>query len=174
MNESDEIKRLNLQISLKFNKIELELAEAKGIAGIFETLFRGIEREFAVPFVWLTLVDSPNAIPITTAVKKSASLIQRLKVIPQDVFTQLFPAGLQPVLVNKDLHPYYKLLPPIHKYFVKSLALVPFQIHGEIVGSWNNGDSLSERYLPDMDTGLLQKLAQKVSFQLGEIISGKK
>ena len=170
----DEIKRINLEISMKFGKIEVHIAHAKSIAGLFETLFADIEKEFAVPFVWLTLVDRENTAPIIEAVQSSVVLNNRLGVISRDLFEGILPAGLQPVLANKELQPYYKLLPPANKFFVKSVAIIPFNVRDEIAGSWNNGDVLSDRYLPDMDTRLLQQLGQKISARLTELISGKK
>jgi uncharacterized protein YigA (DUF484 family) len=174
MDKTDEIRRINLEISMKFSKLEVQLIKAENIAELFEKLFAGIEKEFAVPFVWLTLMDSENAAPIITAVKSSVLLKNRLSVIPPALFEHILPDGLQPVLANKELQLYYKLLPPTNKFFIKSLAVIPFKAHDEIVGSWNNGDVLSDRYLPDMDTGLLQKLGQKVSLCLTELISSNK
>jgi uncharacterized protein YigA (DUF484 family) len=173
MDKTDEIKRINLEISVKFGIIEVHITHAKNIADLFEKLFAGIEKEFAVPFVWLTLIEGENTIPVIEAVQSSAVLQNRLRVISKDLFEQILPAGLPPVLVNKELQLYYKLLPPANKFFVKSLAVIPFKIHDEIAGSWNNGDVSHERYLPDMDTRLLQQLGQKVSARLTELISGK-
>jgi uncharacterized protein YigA (DUF484 family) len=174
MNENDEIQRINLEIADKFSKIEAQLYTAASIAELFETLFAGIEKEFSVPFVWLTLVDSENAAPIIASVQSSDTLRNRLNVISPVLFQQTLPAGLQPVLANKDLLPYYKLLPAVTKFFVKSLAIVPFQVGNEIVGSWNNGDVISERYMPEMETDLLRKLAEKVSVRLAELVAGSK
>jgi hypothetical protein len=78
---------------------------------------------------------------------------------------------MKPVLVNKDLQPFYKLLPPSSKYFVKSLAIVPFSIDDQIIGSWNNGDAVGDRYMPDMETGLLSKLAESVSRSLTVLVT---
>ncbi len=49
--------------------------------------------------------------------------------------------------------------------------MVPFKLNDEIAGSWNNGDAYHNRYTPDMETSLLQKLAQSVSARLGELVS---
>lgn len=170
MYEMDEIKRINQEISVKFGIIEVHIAHAKSITGLFETLFADIEKEFAVPFVWLTLVDKETTSPIIEAVQSSTELQNRLGVIPEDLFTRVLTDGLQPVLANKDLQPFYKLLPSTNKFFVKSLAVIPLYIHDEIVGSWNNGDVLSDRYLPDMDTRLLQQLGHKISARLTELV----
>jgi uncharacterized protein YigA (DUF484 family) len=170
MDKTDEIRRINLEIAMKFNKVEEQLSGVASVAGLFETLFAGIEKEFCVPFVWLTLVDSEKAAPVIAAVKSSAILKNRLNIISQPLFEQILPAGLQPVLANKKLLPYYKLLPPTNKFFIKSMAIVPFQLQDQIVGSWNNGDVLSDRYRPEMETGLLQILARKVSVRLTELV----
>jgi uncharacterized protein YigA (DUF484 family) len=174
MDQKDEIRRKNLEISLKLSTVEVQISQAKNIAGLFEALFAGIEKEFAVPFVWLTLLDSENNLPIINAVKSSDKLKNRLSIIAPALFEQILPAGDKAVLANKELQPYYKLLPPSNKYFIKSLAIVPFKVRDEIVGSWNNGDVTADRYRPEMETGLLQKLAQKVSTRLTELISGGK
>jgi uncharacterized protein YigA (DUF484 family) len=174
MDKTDEIRRINLEIAMKFSKVEEQLSGATSVAGLFETLFAGIEKEFCVPFVWLTLVESEKAASVIAAAKSSAILKSRLNIISQALFEQILPAGLQPVLANKGLPPYYKLLPPTNKYFIKSLAIVPFQLRDQIVGSWNNGDVLSDRYMPEMETDLLQKLSRKVSARLNDLVgSGK-
>jgi uncharacterized protein YigA (DUF484 family) len=174
MNKTEDIEHINTKIATSFDKIETGLSEAKNIAGLFEILFAGIEKEFEVPFVWLTLTDTVNNKPIIAAIKSSDVLQDRLKVITPELFCEILPAGLKPVLVNKDLQPYYKLLPSNRKYFVKSLALVPFKVNDEIAGSWNNGDAYHDRYTPEMETNLLQNLAQSVSAFLTEIVSAIK
>lgn len=170
MNKKEDIRSINEDIAVRFGKIEEMLNDAKDIAGLFEILFAGIEKEFEVPFVWLTLIDTVNTEPIITAVKSSDVLKERLNVVSEELFREILPAGLKPVLINKDLHPFYKLLPSNNKYFVRSLAIVPFKFRDEIVGSWNNGDAYHNRYTPDMETGLLQKLTQSLSLRLTELI----
>ena len=105
-----------------------------------------------------------------TSIKSSDILKNRLNVITPELFREILPADLKPVLANKDLQPFYKLLPSNNKYFVRSLAIVPFKFRDEIVGSWNNGDAYHNRYTPDMETSLLQKLAQSVSVRLTTLV----
>ena len=174
MNKTEDIERINTKIAASFEKIETSLSETGDIAGLFEILFAQIEKEFEVPFVWLTLMDTVNNKPIIAAIKSSDVLQDRLKVITPELFREILPDGLKPVLVNKDLQPYYKLLPSNRKYFVKSLALVPFKVNDEIIGSWNNGDAYQNRYTPDMETSLLQNLARSVSVRLTELVSAIK
>jgi uncharacterized protein YigA (DUF484 family) len=170
MNNKEDVEGINTKIATGFENIEKKLAEAKNIAELFEILFAGIEKEFQVPFVWLTLKNTLTATPVIEAIKSSNILKDRLNVIKPELFNEIIPSGLKPVLVNKNLNQYYKLLPANRKYFVKSLALVPFKMNNEIVGSWNNGDARLNRYTPDMQTNLLQKLAQSVSVRLNELV----
>ncbi len=170
MDKKENMDDINTKIAAGFENIEKKLAEAKNVAGLFEILFEAIEKEFEVPFVWLTLKNNVGARHLIEAVKSSDILKDRLNVIRPELFCEIFPSGLKPVLVNKNLNKYYKLFPANRKYFVKSLALVPFKMNDEIVGSWNNGDARLNRYTPDMQTNLLQKLAHAVSVRLNEII----
>jgi uncharacterized protein YigA (DUF484 family) len=170
MHNKEDVEDINTKIAAGFENIEKKLADAKNIAELFEILFAGIEKEFQVPFVWLTLKNTLTAAPVIEAIKSSNILKDRLSVIKPELFNEIIPSGLKPVLVNKNLNQYYKLLPANRKYFVKSLALVPFKMNNEIVGSWNNGDARLNRYTPDMQTNLLQKLAQSISFRLNELV----
>jgi uncharacterized protein YigA (DUF484 family) len=170
MDKKENIDRINTKIASGFEKIEKRLPEAKNVAELFEILFAETEQEFQVPFVWLTLMDTARAAPFIEAVKSSKTLKDRLNIIKPDIFHEIFSSGLKPVLVNKNLNKYYKLFPANRKYFAKSLALVPFKINSEIMGSWNNGDAAQNRYAPDMETNLLQKLARTVSARLDELI----
>jgi len=170
MHNKEDIEDINTKIAAGFENIEKKLADAKNIAELFEILFAGTEKEFQVPFVWLTLKNTLTAAPVIEAIKSSNILKDRLSVIKPELFNEIIPSGLKPVLVNKNLNQYYKLLPANRKYFVKSLALVPFKMNNEIGGSWNNGDARLNRYTPDMQTNLLQKLAQSVSFRLNELV----
>lgn len=170
MNKTEDIQRINIKLADSFERIKASLSEANSIASLFENLFAEIEKEFEVPYVWLTLIDTKLTASIIASVKSSDILMDRVKIIKPELFQEILPTGIKPVLVNKDLQPYYKLLPSTRRYFVKSLALVPFKIKEEIVGSWNNGDAYRDRYTPEMGTDLLQTLAQVLSERLGELI----
>jgi len=170
MDKKDNIESINTKIASGFEKIEKKLAEAKDVAELFETLFTGIEEEFNVPFVWLTIADTKKNMRVIETAKSSPFLKDRLNIVKPNFYKEIFSAGLKPVLVNKNLTNYYRLFPEHRKYFVKSLALVPFKINGELTASWNNGDAVQSRFIPDMETSLLQKLARSVSDHLDKLL----
>lgn len=174
MNKKENIERINTKIASGFEKIENKLKETENITDLFEALFAEIEAEFQLPFVWLTMAETAKSAPVIEAVKSSKILKDRLNVIKTELFSEIFFSGLKPILVNNNLRPYYKLFPSNKKYFVKSMAMVPFKMNGEIIGSWNNGDAAQHRFSPDMDTSLLQKLARSLSGRLDELAGTRK
>ncbi|HDQ04797.1 MAG TPA: hypothetical protein ENN23_09615 [Deltaproteobacteria bacterium] len=170
MKSKEEIRRVNKEVARRFNELENELPTVSDITGLFEVLFAHMENQFEIPFVWLTLIDTEANRKIIDAVKKSVILHDRLSLIKRELLAKIFSAGAAPLLANNSLRQYYKLLPSRKKYFIKSLALVPLYVKGQLVGSWNNGDSSAERFSPEMETSLLQKFAGNVSLRLAELL----
>jgi uncharacterized protein YigA (DUF484 family) len=170
MSKKENIERINTKIASGFEKIEMKLAEAKDAAELFEILLMGVEEEFGVPFVWLTVSDTKKNLRFIEMAKSSGFLKERLNIVKPHFFKEVFSSGLKPVLVNTNLTTYYRLFPEHRKYFVKSMALVPFKINGELSASWNNGDAVESRYSPDMETNLLQKIARLISSRLDELV----
>ena len=60
------------------------------------------------------------------------------------------------------------------KYFIKSVAVVPFTIGGRLAGTWNNGDADANRYEPDMKTDYIENLAKQISRRLDVIVGEKR
>jgi len=173
MDNEDDLKSINDIIAARFHKVEEGILSAETISGIFENLLDGIEKEFTVPFVWLTLMNHENAAPVINEIILSDFLKSRFSIVSPELFDHILTAGMKPVLANKDLKLFYKLLPPSRKYFVRSIAVVPFALDGRIIGTWNNGDADANRYEPDMKTDLIEALAAQVSLKLSQLAADK-
>ena len=173
MNNEDDLKGINEIIAARFKRVEEGLGAAKTTNELFENLLTGIEKEFAVPFVWLTLIDHESTLPVINEMESSDILKSRFSVVSQEFIETLLTGGMKPVLSNKDLKPFYKLLPPSRKYFVRSIAVVPFALAGRMIGTWNNGDADANRYEPDMKTDLIQALAAQISQKLSQLVNDK-
>lgn len=173
MGKKEDIERINEEIAARFHKIETDVAGAGTVAGLFEILFERIEKEFEVPFVWLTLTDRADVAPLIEALNTSDILKDRLCVVSPELLQTILPQGMKPVLANKDLQPFYRLMPPSRKYFARSVAIVPLAQNGRIIGTWNNGDADAGRYTADMDTALLSSLARRISLQLAQLTAGE-
>jgi diguanylate cyclase (GGDEF)-like protein len=63
------------------------------------------------------------------------------------------------------------MLPKGQLNFIRSLAVSPITLDGEIIGSLNQADLSPLRYRPGMDTQLLEQLAVKVSICLSNVIA---
>jgi|YelNatPaOPRAMG01_1025707.scaffolds.fasta_scaffold107063_2 uncharacterized protein YigA (DUF484 family) len=174
MSNQGHIRRVNTKIAAGFEMIEEKLKRAGNLVELFETLVEEVESQFQVPFVWLTLVNNEKSAPVIEALQSSELLKERVSLISPVFFREIFPSDLKPVLSNSNLKKYFRLFPADRKYFVRSIALVPFKISEEIWGIWNNGDASPDRYLPDMETTFLQRFAQSFSESLAQLFqSGK-
>ena len=172
MSNGEDVRRINEILADRFNKIEAAVSGARSIAGLLEALLAGVENEFSVPFVWLTLLDDEDNDQILSELQLSNLLISRYSIVSRELLAGLLTNGMKPVLANDDLKPFYRILPPGRKYFVKSIAVVPLTLDGRLLGTWNNGDADANRYAPDMKTDLLESLAGHVSEHLTRLVKG--
>jgi GAF domain-containing protein len=165
------IPQINELIAIKFKKIEAALSSGGGIAELFEILLAEIETEFCVPFVWLSFIRRPETEILLKLLGESDILRDRLNVMDQSSFLEIVPDDSQPLLTNSHIKPFFRLMPPNRRYFIRSLAISPLFLHGRMIGSINHGDPSPERYHPEMDTTLLSNLARCVSERLTHLLS---
>ncbi|MCX5844936.1 MAG: GAF domain-containing protein [Deltaproteobacteria bacterium] len=170
MKEKVDILKTNEEISLKFGKIEENLASFLNVKDLFEKLIIQIQEEFRIPFVWISIISEPYLADVIQVLKSSRILKERLNIIDRAAFLQCIANSTKPILANNYMKPFYKLLPRNKKYFVKSLAIAPITLNSEIIGSINHGDFSNLRYQPGMDTSLLEKLASNISARLSNIM----
>jgi uncharacterized protein YigA (DUF484 family) len=169
MNDPD-ILKTNDEIARKFGGIEADLAVCRGIGELFERLLSGSEEAFGVPFVWLSLLRRPETEALLKLLGKSDILRDRINTIAPASFLEILPDVAHPLLTSGDLRPFFRLMPPNVKYFLRSLAIAPLTRHGVLIGSLNHGDASPDRYRPGMDTTLLDHLARTVSEHLSRLL----
>ena len=170
MKEKVDILKTNEEISLKFGKIEENLASFLNVKDLFEKLIIQIQEEFRIPFVWISIISEPDLADVIQVLKSSRILKERLNIIDREAFLQCIANSTTPILANNYMKSFYKLLPRNKKYFIKSLAIAPITLNSEIIGSINHGDFSNLRYQPGMDTSLLEKLAANISARLSNIM----
>lgn len=169
MNGPD-IQSINEEIASKFKIIESRLNHRGSAVELFEALLADIQREFGIPFVWLSIIKIPETAGLQKSLERSPFLNDRLKIIERAAFLEIVPDGVTPLLVSGNLKPFFRLLPPSRKYFIRSLALSPLTRCGLLIGSLNQGDPSLERYKPGMDTTLLMHLTQSISARLTHLL----
>jgi GAF domain-containing protein len=153
-----EIRKTNEEIARKFRGIEAGLAVCRGIGELFERLILGSEEAFGV----------------LKPLRKSDILRDRINIIAPAPFLEILPDVAHPLLASGDLRPFFRLMPPNVKYFLRSLAIAPLTRHDCLIGSLNHGDASPDRYRPGMETALLDHLARTVSEQLSRLLPPEK
>lgn len=164
----------NDEITKKFQAIEAKILSILNFTDFFEILLDEIRQKFQVPYVWLTFIDVDENSDLIQFIEHSKILETNSNIVPKNTFFSLIPEGTRPLLVNDDLKPFYQLLPPIKKFLVKSMAIAPITLDGQIVGSLNQADSSILRFSPGIDTSLLEQLAVKVSLCLANVTAHEK
>ncbi len=165
----------NEAISRKFFDIEVRLLTILNFKDLFERLLTDIKEIFAIPYVWISLIDDNELIPFINELYTSEIITQRLNIISKSVFLELTARNnSKPVLIKKNLRPFFRLFPKGEKYLIRSLAIIPISLNGRNIGSLNCGDTSDTRFLPGMDTVLLERLAIKVSLCLSNVTAHEK
>ena len=163
MDEVSETIKKNKAIADKFSRIEAELPLFSNPTELFEKLLMRLQDEFAIPYVWLSLINNLEDLGLLRSITASEILRDRLNLINETQFLEVAAQGAKPILANKDLQPFYRLFPKNKKFFIRSIAIAPFMYDGRIIGSINYGDAATTRYEPGMDTSLLQHLTETIS-----------
>jgi uncharacterized protein YigA (DUF484 family) len=174
MDEHAYILKTNEEIAKKINKLEKSLPSYLNAKDLFEKLLIQIQEEFSIPFVWVSVATETDFASLIQLLRTSQIIKERLNIIDRATFLTVIGESTKPVLVNNDLKPFYKLLPRKKKFFIKSIAIAPMIVNGQIIGSINLGDSSNLRYQPGMDTGLLEELVSSVSSCLSNFMTCEK
>ena len=163
--------RENEEIARKFFEIEVSILSILDFQGLFERLLSEIREKFGIPCVWISLIDKSEISDFIQIFPFSKDLKDGLNLIDRRTFLRLTGNSPKPLLLNGDLHPFQPMLPKGQLNFIRSLAVSPITLHGEVIGSLNQADFSPLRYRPGMDTQLLEQLAVKVSICLSNVIA---
>ena len=166
--------KTNEEIARRFHTVETKILSILNFVDLFETLLTSIMKEFKVPYVWLSLIKNSELTDLLQSQESSDILKERLNLINRNTFIKLVGNNTKPILANKNLKPYFKIFPKTRKYLIKSIAVVPIFLDGEIVGSLNQADISPSRFQPGLDTSLLEHLTVKVSLCLSNVAAHEK
>ena len=163
--------RKNQEIAQKFFEIETSVLSILNFKDFLERLLTEIKDKREIPYVWISMIDKSNVADMIQKAAPSEILTERTNFIDREVFLKLINNKTAPILVNDGLATFHALLPRQYKYHIRSLAIAPLTLDGEIIGSLNHGDHSAFRYRPDMDTTLLKQLATIVSICLSNVMA---
>ena len=164
----------NEEITKKFHEIETRILSIVNFRDLFEVLLVLIKEKFNVPYVWISMIDQSEVSSLIQSLETSESLKEKINIIAREDFLNLIGRRLDPLLANHDMEPFKKLLPKNQNYFIKSIAVAPISLDGEIIGSLNQADFSRSRFQPGIDTSRLEQLAVKVSLCLSNVTAHEK
>ncbi len=161
--------KANQEIAQKFFEIETCILSVLNFKDLFEILLSAVRERFSVPHLWVSMIDKSDVSSLIQELGSSDTLKERLNIISGESFLDLLNQKTKPVLANGDLKRFYKLFPENEKYFIKSIAVVPLTLDGEVIGSLNMADYSDSRFQPGMDTQFLEQLSTIVSICLSNV-----
>lgn len=161
--------------SRKFNKVEAKILTILNFKDLFETLLTEISKQFNIPYVWITLVESSDTSRLLLkAFGSSEFLPERVNLTTRSQFQGLLGTGSTPTLINQDISAYRALIPERNNWMIRSMSVAPISLDGEIIGCLNQGDIAVDRFSPDLDPVLLAQLALKFSLCLSNVTAHEK
>lgn len=164
----------NEKIARRFFEIEKRVLSILNYTDLFEVLLAEIRQKFRVPYAWMTLIEKSDISDFIQQIESSDRLKARLNLVAKEEFVTLVGSQMTPLLVNRGLGPYERLLPQGCNFTVQSMAIAPISLDGKIIGSLNQADISRRRFHPGMDTSLLEQLAVKVSLCLSNVTAHEK
>lgn len=165
--------RENEQLAEKFYQVELKILATLNYADFFETLLREIATVFDVPLVWFSLIED-SEVACLLRERYGRQLEGTVNLVERALLERFIADDGEVARVNENLHHYLPLLPKEHYQAVRSMALVPIFVDGELVGTLNQADGDKQRFAPCLNPVLLQRLALKVSICLSNVTAHEK
>jgi len=161
----------NQEIAQKFFEIEASILSILNLKDFLISLLDEIREKRHIPYVWMSLIEGSELADMIKQSVRSDMLANRVNFIDRDVFLKLVENKTDTVLVSSDLEKYAGLIQWQYRTNIRSLAIAPLTLDGEIIGSLNHGDEKVCRYRPDMDTMLHSQLAMIVSICLSNVMA---
>lgn len=156
----------NEELAEKFHQVDTRLLQILSFEDFFQALPAAIAETFDIPRVWFTLISGTS---LAELVERQLHEDVPVRWVQPAVFQQLVPQIQGPLLINSDVKRYLPLLPEGNRYLIRSMAITPITLEGEVVATLNQGDAHAHRYHPQLDTVLLERLAVKISLSLSNV-----
>jgi len=164
----------NDEITRKFFDIEKRILSILNYKDLFEVLLSEIKLKFNMPYAWISIIEKSELFNFIESLETSETVKKRINIIDKKTFYNLVGTKTTPLLINDDLRAFSKLLPRHEKHRIRSIAISPISLDGEIIGSLNQAHISPGHFKPGLDTSSLEQLAVKVSFCLSNVTAHEK
>ncbi|BCR03754.1 GGDEF domain-containing protein [Desulfuromonas versatilis] len=157
------------ELARKFHEVEASILSILNFRGFFETLLSKIAGTFEIPQVSFALIEESELAGLVREAVREPATRRNLSFVRRSEFESLLGGRLVPLLVNEGLQPYLRLFPAATRGEIRSAAIVPLQLDGELVGSLNHADPSATRFQPGLNAVFLERLGLKVSLCLSNV-----
>jgi diguanylate cyclase (GGDEF)-like protein len=164
----------NDEITRKFFEIEKRILSILNYKDLFESLLREIKIKFNMPYTWISIIEKSDLFNFIQSLETSDILKKHMNIVDKNTFLKLVGTKTTPLLINDNLKAYSKLIPRQDKHTIRSIAISPISLDGEIIGSLNQAHILPGHFKPGLDTSSLEQLAVKISFCLSNVTAHEK
>ncbi len=164
----------NDTLARKFHEIETHILTIFNYQDLFKELLDQIQLKFGVPLVWLSIIKDSDVSKLAEQLSDKETWRERINIIERKDLLHITGHQMIPRLINRNMAAYSRIFPDISKPLIKSVAIAPISLDGELIGSLNQGDLSPERFHPGLDTSLLERLALKVSLCLSNVTAHEK
>ena len=177
MNDIDEIfrqLRQNENTARKFYEVETRILSILKYDDFFHILLQEIQEKFDIPLAWICMIDNSEVANLIDSIESCQTLGKHFTLVPRNAFVKLAGESGVPILINRNIKSYADLLPPSQTFLIRSMAIVPIMLYGQVVGSLNLADFAPDRFAPDLDSTLLERLGVKVSLCIANVTAHEK
>lgn len=165
--------RENERLAEKFNQVEMKILATLRYADFFETLLAEVARVFEVPSVWFSLIRDCEVAQLYRE-RCGEQGAARVNMVERRLLLSYVGDAGEVVLENRAIQRFLPLLPPDQTSAIRSIALAPVFVDGELVGTLNQADTDVRRFAPGLNPLLLQRLALKLSICLSNVSAHEK
>jgi len=145
----------NDEITRKFFEIEKRILSILNYKDLFEVLLKEIKLKFNMPYAWISIIEKSELCNFIQSLETSETLNKYINIIDKQTFYNLVGTKTTPLLINDDLRALSKMLPRHEKHCIRSIAISPISLDGDIIGSLNQAHVLPGHFKPGLDTSSL-------------------
>lgn len=164
----------NDTLARKFHEIETSILTIFNYQDLFKELLDQIQLKFGVPLVWLSFIKDSEVSRLAEQLSDKEIWRERINIIERKDLLHITARQITPRLINRNIASYASIFPSTSRPLIKSVAVAPISLDGELIGSLNQGDLSPDRFHPGLDTILLERLALKVSLCLSNVTAHEK
>lgn len=164
----------NEQLARKFHEIEVDILATLNYEDLFKKLLDQIHLKFRVPLVWLSISKGSEVSRLARNLSNKETWRERINLIDWKDLVGITANKMTPRLINADIATYARIFPNASTQKIRSFAIAPISLDGQLIGSLNQGDFSPTRFHSGLDTRLLEQLAIKVSLCLSNVTAHEK